>query len=275
MFHLGITKLKDADIIFKAQLYIKVIILMHNLKKEGKPMNSPYNEQVRSFPAAEAIPSERADFIRKTYTHLAGAVAAFVGIEVILVPSPLAQMMTRAISGSKYGWLMILGGFMLLGWMARNLAASTQSRQMQYAGLGLYVLVQAIIFVPLLYIAAMLSSPDVLPTAAFITGALFIGLTATVFMTKKDFSFLGSILTIGGFVALGLIVAGTIFGFSLGLAFSGGMVLLAGGAILYDTSKVINHYSTDNYVGASLELFASVALLFWYVLQIVLRMSRR
>jgi FtsH-binding integral membrane protein len=238
-------------------------------------MSSPYTEQVRSFPVADAIPSERADFIRKTYTHLAGAVAAFVGLEFLLVPSPLAPLMMRAISGSRYGWLMILGGFMLLGWMARNLVSGSQSRQMQYAGLGLYVLVEAIIFVPILYIAVMFSSPDVLPTAAFITGALFAGLTATVFMTRKDFSFLGSILTIGGFVALGLIAAGTIFGFSLGLAFSGGMVLLAAGAILYDTSKVMNHYSTDNYVGASLELFASVALLFWYVLQIVLRMSRR
>jgi FtsH-binding integral membrane protein len=146
---------------------------------------------------------------------------------------------------------------------------------MQYAGLGLYVLVEAIIFLPLLYIAVYYSSPDVLPTAAFITGALFVGLTATVFMTKKDFSFLGSILTIGGFVALGLIVAGTIFGFTLGLAFSGGMILLAAGAILYDTSKIMRTYNTDNYVGASLALFASVALLFWYVLQFVMRLSRR
>ncbi|MBN1602661.1 MAG: Bax inhibitor-1/YccA family protein [Chitinispirillaceae bacterium] len=238
-------------------------------------MSSPYNEQVRSFPVAEAVPSERAEFIRKTYLHLAGAVAAFVGLEYVLIQSPLAPAMMRMISGSRYGWLMILGGFMLLGWMARNLASGSQSRQMQYAGLGLYVLVEAIVFVPILYIATMFSSPDVLPTAAFITGALFVGLTATVFMTRKDFSFLSSILTIGGFVALGLIVAGTIFGFSLGLAFSGGMVLLAAGSILYDTSKVMNHHNTENYVGASLELFASVALLFWYVLQIVMRMSRR
>lgn len=238
-------------------------------------MNASYPEQVRTLPAFEAMPAERAEFIRKTYLHLAGAVAAFVGIETVLVPSPLAHMMLRLIGASRFGWLSIIGGFMLLGWMARNLASATQTRPMQYAGLGLYILVEAIVFVPLLSIATVYSSPDVLPTAAFITGALFVGLTATVFMTRKDFSFLGSILAIGGFVALGLIVAGAIFGFSLGLAFSGGMVLLAGGSILYDTSKIMRTHNTDNYVGASLQLFASVALLFWYVLRIVMRMSRR
>jgi len=69
-------------------------------------------------------------------------------------------------------------------------------------------------------------------------------------------------------VALGLIVAGAIFGFNLGLWFSAGMVLLAAGAILYTTSNVLHHYGEDQYVGASLELFAAVAILFWYVLRI-------
>lgn len=238
-------------------------------------MNTSYAEQIQTTTVANAMPSERALFIQKTYTHLAGAIAAFVGIEYLLVPSPLAHLMMSFISGSRFGWLTILGGFMLLGWMARNAAAATRSRQMQYLGLGLYVLVQAIVFVPLLYIATNYSSPSVLPTAALITGTLFAGLTATVFITKKEFSFLGGILTIGGFVALGLIVAGALFGFSLGLAFSGGMVLLAAGSILYDTSKIMRTHSTDNYVGASLQLFASFALLFWYVLRIVMRLSRR
>lgn len=238
-------------------------------------MSNIHTYQVRTLPLAHALPSERADFVRKTYLHLAGAIAAFVGLESLLLPSPLTGFMMNILSGGRYGWLMILGGFMLLGWLARSFAASSQTRSMQYAGLGLYIFAQGIIFLPLLYIATYYSSPDVLPTAAFITGALFIGLTATVFMTRKDFSFLGSILTIGGFVALGLIIAGTIFGFTLGLAFSGGMVLLASGAILYDTSRIMREYHTDNYVGASLELFASVALLFWYVLQIVMRIQRR
>jgi FtsH-binding integral membrane protein len=115
----------------------------------------------------------------------------------------------------------------------------------------------------------------VLPIAGILTLLLFAGLTAVVFTTRKDFSFMGSILKIGGFIAIGLIVCGAIFGFELGLVFSGAMVLLAGGAILYDTSKILLHYRTDQHVGAALELFASVALLFWYVLRIVMSLTRR
>jgi len=101
----------------------------------------------------------------------------------------------------------------------------------------------------------------------------FAGLTLIVLLTRKDFSFLRGILWWGGIVALVLIVAGTIFGFQLGTYFSVAMVALAGGAILYDTSNVLHHYPEDRYVGAALELFASVAMMLWYVLRLF--MSRR
>lgn len=227
------------------------------------------------LPAAQAQADVRAAFIRRTYLHLAGAVGAFVIVEVLLLRSALPGLMLRFIQGNAYGWLMILGAFILTGWMARSLAASVASVQMQYLGLALYVLAEAVIFVPILYLAAFYSSPEVLPTAALLTALLFAGLTAVAFTTRTDFSFLQGILTIGGFVALGAIAGGVIFGFGLGLFFSVAMVGLASAAILYDTSKILLHYSTDQHVAASLELFASVALLFWYILRIVMRFSRR
>jgi len=64
------------------------------------------------------------------------------------------------------------------------------------------------------------------------------------------------------------IVGGVLFGFHLGTWFSVAMVGFAGAAILYDTSNVLHHYPEDRYVAASLELFASVALMFWYVLRL-------
>ena len=73
---------------------------------------------------------------------------------------------------------------------------------------------------------------------------------------------------IGFFVALGFIAASLIFGFSLGNLFAFLMVAFAGGAILYDTSNILHKYRTDQHVAASLSLFASVALLFWYILRI-------
>jgi FtsH-binding integral membrane protein len=226
-------------------------------------------------PLTGATPDRRALFIRRTYGHLAGAIALFTLLEYVLVPSPLAGHMLNFIAGNRYGWLMILGAFTLCGWLGRSLAANVSSVPLQYLGLGLFVLFEAILFVPLLYIAAYFSSPGVLTNAAILTLLLFTGLTVVVFTTRRDFSFLRSILTIGGFIALGLIICGTVFGFELGLAFSGGMVLLAAAAILYDTSKILHHYTTDQHVAAALELFASVALMFWYVLRIMMRLSRR
>lgn len=150
----------------------------------------------------------------------------------------------------------------------------SQSRSTQYLGLGFYIVFEAVIFLPILYIAIGYSGGGaVIFQAAMLTIAMFAGLSLVAFTSKKDFSFLRNIIIIGGFLSLGLIVAGAIFGFNLGLWFSVGMVVLASASILYETSKLKNVYTTGQYVGASLQLFASVMLLFWYILRIL--MSRR
>jgi uncharacterized protein len=222
---------------------------------------------------SELRPSERAEFIRNTYAHLAGAVAGFITLEMLFFTTGMAESVSRAMLSSRFGWLAIIGGFALLGWMAREMTAKA-SEQTQYAGLAIYVVAEAIIFMPLLWLASRIGT-TVIPTAAMLTIGLFAGLTAIVFTTKKDFSFLGGILKIAGCVAFGLIISSILFGFQLGMIFSAAMVIFASAAILYDTSKVMHNYEKHQYVAASLELFASVALLFWYVLRIVMELTGR
>lgn len=136
-------------------------------------------------------------------------------------------------------------------------------------GLALYVLIQALIFMPLMYMAMLMTDgAEVIKQAAVVTLSMFAGLTAIVFMTNKDFSFLRTAIVIGGFVALGLILAGMLFGFNLGLWFSVGMVILASASILYQTNQVKYKFETHQHVGAALLLFSSVMLLFWYILRI-------
>lgn len=224
---------------------------------------------------AQARPNERAKFIQQTYLHLAGAVGAFILVEFLLFQLGIAEAFTGLISSSRFSWLLILGGFALLGWFSRSLTAKADSISTQYAGLGIYVVAEALIFAPILYIAAYFYDSTVLPTAAILTLFMFAGLTLIAFTTRTDFTFLGGILKIGGLVAIGLIVCSVIFGLNLGLFFSVVMVIFASAAILYDTSKIMHHYATHQYVAASLELFASVALLFWYVLRIVMALSSR
>jgi FtsH-binding integral membrane protein len=249
---------------------------LNNQYQSYRPMDNPYQlPQV----AASAGESERAAFIRRTYGHLAGAILAFMAIELlvfrVLFPTEEAQLgLVRNLFGTRFSMLLLLAAFIGGGYLASWWANTSTSMTMQYLGLGLYVVLQAVIFIPLLCIAVNYTDGTVLPTAGILTLGVFGGLTMSVFVTRKDFSFLGPILSIVSFLALGLIIAALIFGFSLGLLFSFAMVALASGYILYSTSNVLHHYGTHQHVAAALSLFAAVALLFFYILRILLAMRR-
>ena len=244
------------------------------------PYQSPHDEAATwegyAPLVAQAKEDERTAFIRRTYTHLLSAIVAFVILETALfavIPQATLETVVFGLFG-PWTWLIFLGGFMFVSWIARSWAVSTTSLGVQYAGLALYVVAEAILFVPLLYMAVyQTNDPNLLPAAGLLTLIIFGGLTAATFVTKHDFSYLGTYLWWGGIAAFGILVVGILMGFSLGFWFSAGMIVLASGYILYHTSNVIHHYRTDQHVAAALALCAAVALLFWYVLQIL--MSRR
>jgi len=215
----------------------------------------------------------RARFIVRTYNHLFGALALFTLIEVVLFKTGVADSIALSLLSTGRGWLIVMGGFMLVGWLASHTAATARSMPAQYAALAGYVAAEAIIFVPLLYLAERIA-PSTIRSAAAVSLLGFGGLTAIVFVSRKDFSFLGAFLRWGGIAALLLIAAGLLFGFQLGTFFSVAMIGFAGAAILYDTSNVVRNFPEDRYVAASLQLFASVALLFWYVLRLLMSMQR-
>lgn len=226
--------------------------------------------------AIEAEASERASFIRRTYAHVAGSVLAFVALEAALLHLPGIDKFVGSLLTSRVSWLLVLLAFIGVSHLANLWARSGASAALQYVGLGLYIVGEAIIFLPLLYIAAFLADPSVIPAAGILTLFLFGGLTLAVFVTRRDFSYLAPILSIGSFLALGLVVAALFIGsltFSLVIAFL--MVALVSGCILYETSNVLYHYRTDQHVAAALALFSSLATLFYYVLYILLATSSR
>lgn len=216
--------------------------------------------------------ASRADFIRSAYSHLAGAMVSFVALSTALHLSGIGGRMLTALGGHRLLWLALLGAFMVVGWLATWLADRAESNRAQLVGLGIYVLAEALIFAPMFTLASLISS-SVVPAAGAVTMMLVAALTWTAFTTKTNFSFLGGFLRVAGFVAIGVIVAGTVLGFSLGIWFSGLMVLFAGACVLYDTSRIIHEYPTDRPAGAALHLFASIALLLWYVLRILISLS--
>ncbi|HEY8428802.1 MAG TPA: Bax inhibitor-1 family protein [Sandaracinaceae bacterium] len=219
--------------------------------------------------AADADVDERAAFITKTYLHLVGAIFAFVVLEAALFVTGVEELLVPYMLGGRGAWAIVLLAFIGVSWIADRWARNATSLSMQYVGLGLYVLAEAVIFLPMIAIA-LHYAPKAIPSAALVTLVVFGGLTGIVFLTRKDFSFLRGILGVGALGALALIGCSLLFGFNLGVIFSVAMVVLASGCILYNTSNVLHHYRTDQYVSAALTLFADVALLFWYVLRIFL-----
>lgn len=223
--------------------------------------------------------SDRVVFLRRTYALLG---AALVGLALItfgmmrFAPDTSLAMSRWAFAG-PWNWLAVLGLFMIVGFAAERLAWSQTSRGLQYAGLGLGVLAQGVLLQPLLWVVISRVGGDaaaLIGQAAVITLAIFVGLTATVFVTRKDFSFLRGALLVATFAALGIIVASALFGFSLGALFVGAMILLMAGYILYQTSLVMAQFPPTAHVASALMLFSTVATLFWYIVQLLLVMRR-
>ena len=220
--------------------------------------------------------SDRVAFLRKTYAHLGVALIAFAAIAggmMRFAPEFSFKFSRWAVSGGGWNWLLVIGAFMLVGWLAERLAMSETSRGLQYVGLGIFVVAEAFILQPILWILLFKFGSSgafaIISQATVITLAIFVGLTLTVFITKKDFSFLRGVLVVCSFAALGVIIASIAFGFSLGAFFCGLMILMMAGYILFQTSLVMKAFPPTAYVAAALMLFSTIATLFWYVLQLL------
>jgi len=238
-----------------------------NANRESRPTDAMAAEAIYAGEASV----DRSAFLTRVYLHLLAAIGLFVLLEVWLFRAGYAESIARALLGVN--WMLVLGGFMVAGWLARGLAGGAGGRGVQYAGLALYVAAQAIIFCPILFIAKYQVGDGVIESAGLLTALGFTGLTVIALQTRKDFTFLGGMLRWGGILALVAIAGGVFFGWNLGMWFSVAMIGLAGAAILHDTSKILYTWHEDRYVGAALELFASVALMFWYILRLL--MARR
>jgi len=221
---------------------------------------------------ANAGAEQKQAFIRRTYLHVAGAIAAFALLESYLLSLGWGEKAMAILATSSWSWLIVLGAFMVVSIVADKWANSDYSREMQYAGLGLYIVAEAIIFLPLLFMAQSVA-PGVIENAAILTLSLVAGVTIVAFTTRKDFSFIGPALTVGFFIAMGAIVASIVFGLQLGMFFSVAMMIFATASILYSTSNIIHVYRPEQHVAASLSLFASIGLLFWYAVQFLMSMG--
>jgi FtsH-binding integral membrane protein len=217
-------------------------------------------------PVSSLAVEDRSEFIWKCYAHVIGAILAFAAIESYLFSSGVAERIAIPMLNS---WFMVMVAFIAVSWGATHMAHRLESISSQYAVFAIFVVAEALIFAPMLWMAMQMDpSGSMIESAGTVTLFGCGALIATVMITRKDFSFLRGVLVWGFFLALGLIGASLLFGWNLGTWFSVGMIGFAGVAVLYDTSNIMHHYPQDKYVAASMALFASIAMMFWYILRL-------
>ena len=231
---------------------------------------------VSYVPVATRDDTTRSDFVVRVYQHLVLAVLAFAVVEGVFLRFGVAEALFDLVAGSGVAWMLVLGGFMLVSWLATTAAHDVLNPSRQYGGLFALVVAEALIFAPFMHFLFRVQGDgaSTVWAAAAITAAGFAGLSAVAYTTRKDLSFLRPILLWGGVCALVLIAAALLFGMDLGVWFSVAMIALAGGSILYQTQTVMRNYPAEAYVGAAVQLFASVMLLFWYVLRLLSQLRR-
>ena len=221
--------------------------------------------------------SDRVAFLKKSYGLLGGALITWAAASAAIfryAPEVSFKWSRWALSG--YNWFAVIGLLIVSGMVAQWLARSNTSRTIQFLGLAVEVGAWTFLLQPMLWVLFIKFKPAgaqaLLAQGTIATLAIFVGLTATVFITKKDFSFLRGVVTVGMFAALGIIMASILFGFTLGLVFTGALIMLLALKILYDTSLMMNYFPPTHYVSAALMLFSTVATLFWNIMVFLMRM---
>jgi FtsH-binding integral membrane protein len=222
--------------------------------------------------------SDRVAFLRKAYGLLGVSLLVWAGATAAMFryATETSWKFSKWALNGQLNWLLVIGLLMVSGMVAQKLAQSNTSRTIQLIGLGVEVAAWTFLMQPLLWVLFIKFRPAgaqaILAQGTVATLVIFAGLTATVFITKKDFSFLRGVITVGMFAAMGIIIASMLFGFTLGLVFTGALIALLALKILHDTSALMNEFPPSHYVSAALMLFGTVATLFWNIIVFLMKL---
>ncbi len=223
---------------------------------------NPYQQSVATTRGGAQLAADTNKVLRNTYALLAMTLlfsAVTAGVSMALNVSPMVSLLCS------------VGALGLLWFVVPRTADSA-------AGLGVVFAVTGLLgfgLGPILnHYLGMANGPQIVMVAMGGTGAIFLGLSAYVLTTRKDFSFLGGFLFAGIMVAfLGAIavLVASLFGVALpgvALAISAMFVLLMCGLILFETSRIINGGET-NYILATVSLYVSIYNLFTSLLHLL------
>lgn len=231
-----------------------------------------HNPYAATAAAAYAAADERATFLRKVYglvfLGVLGFAATLWAAANVPVVHDAAMAFGQLIYGSRFGVLVYIGVFVGGSWAVHAVAETKPINAIAYAA---WVVLLGFLVAPIVLIVSRLHGPDIISQASLLTAVTFGGLTATVFYTGKDFSFLRGVLGLGCGLLLAVSLAGMLFGFTLGLWGSVAAVALFAGYILYDTSNVMQRLPVTMAMTGAILLFTDVVLLFKNILLLLAR----
>lgn len=228
----------------------------------------------RGFAIGAAVDARMA-FVRRTYAHLFAELAAVALLVYVAIQTPALQDLASGLMGSFWIYLAVVFGISLV---TRRMLEGRTSLAIQYVAAGIWVFFLGLLVTPLaVFVQKTTGSYALLGQAAVLTGCVFGGITAYVFTTKKDFSFLRGALSALSMLGIGIAIVSYFlggFGAGMSLVYSVGWAILLSGWVLYDTSKVLHRRAVDQHVAASVDLLVDFVYLFIYIARILLG-SRR
>ncbi len=210
--------------------------------------------------AAQVSVEERMSFVRKVYAlFFAATLFAVGGAGLGLSFRPL---LVFAFEHPFIMLIIMLGGVM-------GAQAVRHVPGLNLVALFGFTTLTGVMISPLLYVLSQ-TNPGSILQAGVLTVGIFGGLTAYVFVSKKDFSFMRGMLTVG----LVVVVLAAILNFfvgsgAFGFAVSAAALILFSGFVLYDTSNIIRRYPTNEYVQGALSLYLDAFNIFLSLLNIL------
>ena len=234
----------------------------HNYS-QSEPWSARGAVAAQPLTAAEASVSDRIAFIRKVYALFFAATLFAIGGVVLGLAFP--PLMILAAEHPIIMFIVMIGAVM-------GAQAVRHVPGVNLAALFGFTTLTGVIISPVLYVIGRTNPASILQ-AGVMTVAIFGGLTAYVFVSRRDFSFLRGMVTVGLVVVIGAGLMNIFFVGSLGLGFaiSVAALLLFAGFVLYDTSNIIRRYPTNEYVAGALSLYLDAFNIFLALLRILNR----
>ena len=211
--------------------------------------------------AAEASLAERLSFIRKVYSLFFAATLFAIG--GVLLGFAYPPLMIYALEHPIIMLLAMVGGVM-------GATALRHKRGINLVALFGFTTLTGVIISPLIALV-YIKNPASILQAGLLTVGIFGGLTAYVFISNKDFSFLRGMLVTGLIVVIlaGLLNILIVGSSALYFATAVATLLLFSGFVLYDTSNIIRRYPTNEYVAGALSLYLDAFNIFLALLRIL------